>query len=131
MIKPNRQLLLTAVLLAAAFPALLILAGQPAMNGAEAKPLLGDSVAATAVQTTASAPLSTSGDRGDGIKVHGHWTIVVVNADGTVAETRDLENALVTNGAGVLSQALGRKATGRWSVEPTARTFAGDNGPCG
>jgi len=130
MIKPNRQLLLTAVLLAAAFPALLILAGQPAMNGAEAKPLLGDSVAATAVQTTDSAPLSTSGDRGDGIKVHGHWTIAVVNVDGTVAESLDFENALVTNGAGVLSQALAKKATGLWSVELSAATFVSTNGAC-
>ncbi|TMB74491.1 MAG: hypothetical protein E6J52_10650 [Chloroflexi bacterium] len=131
MIKPSRrQLLLTAVLLAAAFPVLLILVGNPTMSGAETKPLLGDSVAATAVQTTASAPLSTSGDRGDGIKVHGHWTIVLLNADGTVGETRDFENALTANGAGVLSQALGRKATGLWSVELTPSTFVSTNGAC-
>jgi hypothetical protein len=41
-----------------------------------------------------------------GIKVHGHWKIVVKNADGSVAETREFENSLTTNGASVLAQLI-------------------------
>ncbi|MBI2860150.1 MAG: hypothetical protein HYX91_01425 [Chloroflexi bacterium] len=37
-----------------------------------------------------------SGPPGEGIKVHGHWTIEVRNPDGTVAERREFDNALVS-----------------------------------
>ena len=35
----------------------------------------------------------------EGVKVHGHWTLDVRNPDGTLAASRDFENALVTSAA--------------------------------
>ena len=49
-----------------------------------------------AVHTQAPASPSASGDGSqEGIKVHGHWTIVVLNHDGTVASRGEYKNALV------------------------------------
>jgi hypothetical protein len=50
---------------------------------------------------------------GEGIKIHGHWKIVVKNPDGTVASTTEFENALVTPGNGdvVLAQLLAGQVT--------------------
>ena len=45
----------------------------------------------------------------EGLKVHGHWTIDVKNADGSLASHNEFENALVTggaSGAAVLAQRL-------------------------
>jgi len=61
-----------------------------------------------------------SGPR-DGIKVHGHWTIVVRNADGSVASRHEFENALTTGSAGsgnaALAQFLARQyAIGTWQI---------------
>lgn len=54
----------------------------------------------------------------EGIRVHGHWTIVVRNPDGTVASRHEFENALVSDGATVLAQLLGRQVTPiYWTVE--------------
>jgi len=32
----------------------------------------------------------------EGITVHGHWTIVVRNADGSIVSRQEFENALIT-----------------------------------
>ncbi len=54
----------------------------------------------------------------DGIKVHGHWTIDVKNADGTLASHHEFENALQLGGQAALANLLGRQATiVGWSVE--------------
>jgi hypothetical protein len=56
-----------------------------------------------------SAPLKNDASHQD-VKVHGHWKIVVKNPDGSIAETRDFENSLVTGvggGGSVLSILLG------------------------
>jgi hypothetical protein len=59
----------------------------------------------------------TSGGPGEGIKVHGHWTIDVRNPDGTLASHRDFENSLQSTGAGVLVGSLSRgSVTGLWHV---------------
>jgi len=49
----------------------------------------------------------------EGIKVHGHWKIVVKNPDGTVASASEFENSLVTPGNGdvVLGQLLAGQVT--------------------
>ena len=49
----------------------------------------------------------------EGIKVHGHWKIVVKNPDGTVASATEFENALVTPGGGdnVLAELLSGQLT--------------------
>jgi hypothetical protein len=45
---------------------------------------------------------------GEGIKVHGHWKIVIKNPDGTVVSSTEFENSLITPGGGdaVLAQLL-------------------------
>jgi len=78
-----------------------------------------------------SAPLSTSGDQGDGVKVHGHWTIQVLNADGSLAVREEFENALSADGANAIARLLGRGASaGWWGVELAAAPSA-TTGPCG
>ena len=56
----------------------------------------------------------------DGIKIHGHWSIVIRNLDGTVASRNEFENALTTgigNGNAALSQLLARQyAVGTWQI---------------
>jgi len=51
-----------------------------------------------------SAPEKKSGS---GFKMHGHWIIDVKNPDGTVAEHRDFENALLPTGANYLLGLMG------------------------
>jgi hypothetical protein len=45
------------------------------------------------------------------IKVHGHWTIELRNADGTLASHNEFENALLGSGQSALSTVLGKTAT--------------------
>jgi hypothetical protein len=47
---------------------------------------------------------------GDGIIVHGHWTIDIKNADGGLAAHHEFENALEPSGASALAQLLGRQS---------------------
>jgi hypothetical protein len=57
------------------------------------------------------------GPRTSSVKVHGHWTIDVRNADGTLIEHREFQNALVGDGAGILARLLARtERAGRWAV---------------
>jgi hypothetical protein len=53
----------------------------------------------------------------EGIKVHGHWTIDIKSADGTLIERHEFENALRPDGAMLLARVLGRLgAPGEWVV---------------
>jgi hypothetical protein len=80
----------------------------------------------------------SSGDgRHEGIKVHGHWTIEVLNPDGTVAAHRDFHNALLISdsccgGSGLLASILGRaELLGPWEVELSGNTpLCAGNGEC-
>jgi hypothetical protein len=70
---------------------------------------------------TAQAPSSeknpSRGGQHEGIKVHGHWTIEVRNADGTLVTHREFENALTSSGGGELASYLARSSTvGQWNV---------------
>ena len=58
----------------------------------------------------------------EGIKVHGHWTIVVKNSDGSIATQREFENALqVSEAAPYLAKVLGRTTTvGYWDIVLTS-----------
>jgi hypothetical protein len=49
---------------------------------------------------SAGRPAEPGGGQPEGIKVHGHWTIEVRNADGTLESRREVENALVVWEAG-------------------------------
>jgi len=65
---------------------------------------------------------------GDGIKVHGHWTIELTNPDGTVAARHEFENALLNQGARVLATLLqSNTPRGFWLVQVGTPT----GGPCG
>jgi hypothetical protein len=72
---------------------------------------------AAATSTTGAHEKSASG-RTEGIKVHGHWTITVRNADGSVASRNEFENSLNPGtGSAALVQILGRTATpGLWEI---------------
>ena len=73
-------------------------------------------VMAAALQ--AQAPATSPGGPSEGIKVHGRWTIAVLNADGTVASRHEFDNAL-TNGRTVLAQLLSRfrSHVGDWTIK--------------
>lgn len=47
----------------------------------------------------------------EGIKVHGHWTVTVRNADGSIASRTEFENALVASGGQLLAGLLTRGDT--------------------
>jgi hypothetical protein len=65
-----------------------------------------------------------------GVKVHGHWTIVVRNPDGTVTDRRDFENSLAFGGAYLLQNILGGTVTpGAWAISLGAQ-LPGNTGPC-
>jgi hypothetical protein len=53
----------------------------------------------------------------EGIKVHGHWIIEVTNPDGTRAQYREFENALLAQGGEALSSILaGQLVPSTWFV---------------
>ena len=59
----------------------------------------------------------SSGKGGEGIKVHGHWTIDVRNPDGTLGAHHEFENALLPTGGWVLTHLLARQVTHRqWRI---------------
>ena len=64
---------------------------------------------------------------GDGIKVHGHWTVDVRNPDGTLASHNEFENALTTGGSDRGTAALARLLGGGASVQTWALEFFGVN----
>ncbi|GGH05759.1 hypothetical protein [Silvibacterium dinghuense] len=69
------------------------------------------------VEKTAPAAPQKPGE--EGIKVHGHWKFVVKNPDGSIASTKEFENALLTPGSGdsLLSYTLsGQAVIGEWAV---------------
>jgi len=55
---------------------------------------------------------ASAGDQ-EGIAVHGHWVIEVRNADGSLAERREFENSLTSDGKQTLRQLL----LGDYSIE--------------
>ena len=60
----------------------------------------------------ASDEKASPGGPHEGIKVHGHWAIVIKNTDGSVASRHEFENSLAPpNGAGFLTRVMGRTAT--------------------
>lgn len=97
-----------------ALAAVLIFA--PSLSVAQEK---GSSTAKSQPPSQAREKDQSEGGPQEGIKVHGHWTIVIKNADGSVASRREFENALVGNSGGAtLSAILSRNATvGEWGIE--------------
>lgn len=94
-------------------------AASPASAGAAAK--------APANPTAAPAP---SGGLNTGIRIHGHWKIVVRNPDGTVSTRRDFENSLDLGGIYILPTLLaGAQTPGAWAIALGAQNAA-NTGPC-
>src|SRR5262245_29656652 len=56
-------------------------------------------LAVVLVAAALATPVAATERKGtrEGIKVHGHWTIDVRNADGTLASRREVENALIVD----------------------------------
>ncbi len=81
---------------------------------------------AAATDATATREKSAGG-RTEGIKVHGHWTITVRNADGSVASRNEFENSLSSGtGNAALVQILGRTMTpGLWNINVITVDSAG------
>lgn len=87
--------------------------------------LCAGALALTACGTT-DLP-ADEGALGDGIGVKGSWTIDVRDVDGTLAESVDFTNDLLTSGHLDLARLLvGEASQSQWIV-----TAAGDPGPCG
>jgi hypothetical protein len=113
----KRTYMWLGVLLAALFLVSTVLTGcatksesiAPAPNAAVG-PIAASSVATAATGSAPGAPQ-------EGIKVHGHWTIEVKNPDGTLAEQREFENALTSDGPIFLANILGRnRSVGGWVI---------------
>jgi hypothetical protein len=114
----------------------LILTGcttAPVSNGTVASPEPVTSLASNPVPVSPTDNISdsTSDKPGqEGVKVHGHWTIEVINPDGSPAEKREFENAYYAAGTS-LPNILGRQySVGGWEVElaGTVNAHIGESG---
>jgi hypothetical protein len=64
------------------------------------------------------APQTKEDSSHQGVKVHGHWTIEVRNADGSVVTHREFENALAVGAGGSLAYVLlGQYLMAGWGVQ--------------
>lgn len=78
----------------------------------------------TSSPATSEAPAPSDG-RHEDVKIHGHWTVIVRNADGSTSSHHEFENALVNTGGIGLAQLLAHLAnTPSWLVD---LTFSGGN----
>jgi hypothetical protein len=67
---------------------------------------------------------------GEGIEVHGDWVIEVRNTDGSLAERREFENALHSQGQQTLANFLARQYfVGAWGVHLSGSPD-GNSSPC-
>jgi hypothetical protein len=83
---------------------------------------------ATEVPPGQEATMAGDGSLHQGLQVHGHWVINIRNPDGTLAQHREFENALVSNGQGLLVGLLsGYMVPGDWMI--TLGPVSG-NGAC-
>lgn len=94
------------------------------------------------VLALASAPMTEvaraqeHGTPQEGIKVHGDWTLVVRNPDGSVAARHEFKNALATHLGGdrLLAELIGGTAVvGQWTVALFTTPIAAcntNNAPC-
>lgn len=137
MVSKNNRLFRTIVLLAALPLAMLAVAGvasaqAPRFVDAKGSPGVLPEIKSRSSNFVELPETSFAGEssRGanEGIVVHGHWKIDVKNSDGTLAETRDFENALSGSGAIYLVGALsGYLTPADWMIVLGASS---GNGPC-
>ena len=108
--------------------ALALTASSFAQSNASAAPKVAD---AKAAQPSANSPSAkarkTPRGTGEGIQIHGWWTIEIRNRDGSVAKHVEFENAFVNDGPALLTALLpGISVAGSWEL-----VVSGDPGPCG
>ena len=87
------------------------------------------STSSTAEQESSQPPAKAGHE---GLKVHGHWKIVVRNPDGSLAKEIEFENALVTPGGGDIALAsllAGYLSAGAWEILVVPQS--GSTGLCG
>ncbi len=83
----------------------------------------GCAIAAALAMTTLAAQSR------EGITVHGDWTIVIRNDDGSVASRHEFRNALRIDGALVLAELMGRGSmVGGWAIALSNPSLGGQ--PC-
>jgi hypothetical protein len=105
----------------------ILCAGGPglAQQGPQANP----SAAARALAKQ-NQPATHDKSSGEGIKIHGHWTIDVKNPDGTVAQHHEFENSLQLEGAATIIQLItGVDVPSDMAIGVTSP--AGQTPPCG
>jgi hypothetical protein len=86
-------------------------AQQASVKPLASAPTKGESEEAeTTSRQNAVGETTSRGGPHEGIKVHGHWTIEVLNPDGTVASHGEFENSLQPTGAGFLSSLIARQS---------------------
>lgn len=83
--------------------------------------LTGAALGGLTLKSPASHPERAATDRtgtgSEGISVHGHWVIAVSEPDGTVVETREFDNALLSVGKASLAHFLtGNQGVGSWRI---------------
>lgn len=99
----------------------------PNLSTAGSKAQPAEEKTATAQNSSAKED-SQYGGQHEGITVHGHWSIEVRNADGTLATHREFENSLAGGGSYVLSTLLSRtNSVGLWEINLQGPA---NGGPC-
>jgi hypothetical protein len=92
-------------------------------HGAEAK---ATQPAQAALNSSAAPAAKAPRGAGEGIQIHGWWTIEIRNRDGSVAKHVEFENALIGDGPAVLAALLsGNFVAGSWQL-----IVAGTQSPC-
>lgn len=78
----------------------------------------------------ASASLSQGGPS-EGIQIHGHWVIEVLDLDGSLVSHREFENAMTSTGASRAAAILGRtNEIGSWVIALAGPSVGTNLNPC-
>jgi hypothetical protein len=99
----------------------IVLAGAPSAAFAQVRSTSQQKAAAVSAPapeaTRAKKAPSQGGGQQEGIKVHGHWTIEVLNPDGSLVKHYEFDNALEPTGKTTLASLLTRNSSpGFWIV---------------
>ncbi|MFQ6027763.1 MAG: hypothetical protein ACE5Q6_09760 [Dehalococcoidia bacterium] len=76
----------------------------------------------------ASLASPPTGGPAEGIQVHGHWRIDVLDPDGTLVSSRKFDNAMTPRGKFILTTLLWEGVAGTWGIE--LDDPSGGNAPC-
>lgn len=88
------------------------------MRNARGLSRIGGATLAVLLTAGATSVMQAQSARQDGITVHGHWIIDIINPDGAVASHNEFENALEATGTTALSGVLARTFTPMaWQVQ--------------